>query len=140
MWEDGTQLRLSGEGDGGSKGGRSGDLYVVVRVQPDPRFIRQDLDIISEIELSYLEVLLGCDKVIKTLDGQASLTVPSGTSPNDILCLKKKGFPSLRGGRRGDLNYRVKVKIPKSLDSQEEQALRKIAQNKGIEVKAKSWF
>ena len=138
--EDGTQLRLNQEGDGGYKGGLSGDLYVVVRVQSDSKFIREGLDLISEVELSYLEVLLGCEKSVDTLDGLASLVIPSGTSPNDVLRLRKKGFPSLRGGRRGDLKCRVKVKIPKDLDNQEETALRKIAKDKGIEVKSKSWF
>lgn len=138
---DGTQLRVSGEGDRGHKGGSQGDLYAVIRVQEDPHFYRDGLDLISQIEVSYLEAILGTDKKIQTFDGEKTLTIPAGTSPNDILRLKKKGFPSLRsGGGVGDLKFYVKVEIPKSLEANEEKALREIAKTKGLDVKTKSWF
>ncbi len=138
---DGTQLRVNGEGDKGQKGGPSGDLYAVLRVQEDPNFYRDSLDLISQIEVSYLEAILGTDKNIQTFDGEKTLTIPAGTAPNDVLRLKKKGFPSLRsGGQRGDLKFYVKVEIPKSIDANEEKALRDIAKTKGLEVKPKSWF
>lgn len=138
--EDGTQLRVNGEGDQGHKGGPQGDLYAVIRVKKDNKFYRDGLDLISQIEVSYLEAILGTEKVIDTFEGQKTLTIPAGTAPNDILRLKKKGFPALRGSSRGDLKFYVKVAIPKSLDSEEEKALRSIAKNKGIEVKPKTWF
>lgn len=138
---DGTQLRVSGEGDRGHKGGPQGDLYAVIRVKEDPKFYRDGLDLISQIEVSYLEAILGTEKTLDTFDGEKSITIPAGTAPNDILRLKKKGFPSLRsGGTRGDMKFYVKVNIPKSLDSNEEKALREIAKNKGIDVKSKSRF
>lgn len=138
---DGTQLRVAGEGDRGHKGGSSGDLYAVIRVQEDPLFYRDGLDLISQIDVSYLEAILGTEKSIETFDGLKSITIPPGTSPNDILRLKKKGFPSLRSGSsRGDMKFYVKVNIPKSLDSAEEKALREIAKKKGIDVKSKSRF
>lgn len=138
---DGTQLRVTGEGDRGSKGGSSGDLYAVIRVKEDPNFYRDGLDLISQIEVSYLEAILGAEKIIPTFDGEKSVSIPSGTSPGDILRLKKKGFPSLRSSStRGDMKFFVKIEIPKSISSKEEKALREIAKEKGIEVKAKGRF
>jgi molecular chaperone DnaJ len=138
---DGTQLRVSGEGDKGSKGGPAGDLYAVIRVKEDPKFYRDGLDLISQLEVSYIEAILGTEKTVDTFDGEKSITIPAGTAPNDILRLKKKGFSSLRSGStRGDLKFYVKVEIPKSIDAKEEKALREIAKNKGLEVKPKSRF
>lgn len=138
---DGTQLRVSGEGDRGHKGGPMGDLYAVIRVQEDSKFYRDGLDLISQIDISYLEAILGAEKTVTTFDGEKSITIPPGTAPSDILRLKKKGFPSLRSGAtRGDMKFYVKVDIPKSLDSAEEKALREIAKNKGLDVKSKSRF
>ncbi len=139
--ENGTQLRVSGEGDRGSKGGPAGDLYTVIRVQEDKKFHRDGLDLISQIEVSYLEAILGTEVDVDSFDGDKTVTIPAGTSPNDVLRIKKKGFSSLRSSSvKGDLKFYVKVKIPKSLEAAEEKALRDIAKKKGIDVKSKSWF
>lgn len=138
--EDGTQLRVTGEGDFGKQGGPQGDLYVVVRVHEDPKFYRQGLDLFGDVEISYLQALLGVDKKIETFDGEQVLNIKPGASPNDILRIKKRGFPSLRGSARGDLMLKVKVKFPSNLSAKEEKALREIAKDKGEDVKSKNWF
>lgn len=138
--EDGTQLRVNGEGDVGKQGGPQGDLYVVIRVHDDPKFYRKGLDLYGEVEISYLQALLGVDKKVSTYDGEQVLNIKPGTSANDVLRIKKRGFPALRGGARGDLMLKVKVKFPAVLSSQEEKALREIAKAKGEDVKSKSWF
>lgn len=138
--EDGTQLRVTGEGDAGKQGGPKGDLYVVIRVKDDKKFYRQGLDLYGEVEVSYLQALLGVDKKIETYEGEQVLNIKPGTSPNDILRIKKRGFPALRGGARGDLMLKIKVKFPSVLSAKEEKALRDIAKDKGEDVKGKSWF
>lgn len=138
--EDGTQLRVTGEGDVGKQGGPQGDLYVVIRVHDDKKFYRQGLDLYADVEISYLQALLGVDKKMSTFDGEQVLNIKPGTAPNDILRIKKRGFPSLRGGQRGDLMLKIKVKFPSSLSAKEEKALREIAKEKKEDVKNKSWF
>jgi len=139
--ESGAQLRLSSEGDGGFLGGGSGDLYVALRVNPDRDFKREGLDLVTDIEISYLQSILGAQFEKKSLNSDVTVEVPPGTQPGSEIRLKRKGFPAFRGGGHGDLVYRVKVVIPTSVSGNEAKLLREIADEKGEEVKEKSgWF
>lgn len=131
---NGTQLRLSREGEGGARGGEPGDLYVEIRVRPDKRFERQDDHLVAELKISYLQALLGTEVEVETLTGPEKLTVPRGTQPGELLRLAAQGLPSLRSGRRGDLVYQLTVDLPQKLSKDEERLLREIAEAKGEAV------
>jgi molecular chaperone DnaJ len=132
--DTGTQLRVSGEGEGGHRGGSSGDLYVEIRVRDDERFTRHGLDLLGHVHVSYIQALLGAEITVDTLEGEQKLEIPPGTNGLDRIRLEKRGIPSLRGGGRGSLYFQVTVEIPKKLSKDEEKLLREIAQIRGEEV------
>lgn len=134
--DTGTQLRVSAEGEGGYRGGPAGDLYVEIRVVEDQRFERHGLDLISRLEVSYLQALLGAEIEVETVDGKASLVVPAGTNHGERLRLEGMGIPSLRGSSRGSIYYEVAVDLPKRLGKEEERLLREIAKERGENVLA----
>lgn len=135
--DNGTQLRLSNEGEGGYKGGPNGDLYVEIRVRPHEKFERRENHLIGDIEIDYLQALLGSEVEIETLRGPLAVTVGPGTNPGDVLKLNDQGVPSLRGGPVGDLHLLVKVQIPKKLSKTEQKLLRQIAEERGLKVPEK---
>lgn len=121
--EEGMALRIPGKGAPGSgRNGVSGDLFVIVRSKPDPRFERNGSDLIHRNTISMLDAVLGVHLDIPTLDGSARVAIPAGTQPDSVLRLKGKGLPEFGSERHGDLYLRVAVRIPKSL-SQEERSL-----------------
>lgn len=132
----GTQLRLSGEGEGGARGGPAGDLYVEIRVRPHRDFEREGDFLYTKADVSYLQALLGGEVKLKTLTGEENLGIPKGTQPGDVLKLTGQGVPNLRSGRRGDLLVEVMIEIPKKLGKEEEKLLREIAESKGDTVAA----
>jgi len=140
--EDGNQLRLSSEGEGGHLGGGPGDLYVLVRVKGHEDFYREGTDLVSDVDVSYLQAALGAELELETLTEPVSVEIPPGTQNLDEVVVKKAGFPSLRGRTKGDLRFKVKVKIPKHPSKNELKLLREIAKEKGESVKEKSsgWF
>jgi molecular chaperone DnaJ len=132
--DNGTQLRVSGEGEGGSKGGPAGDLYVEIRVRDDERFERHGVDLLSVLEVNYIQALLGAEVEVDTVEGKEKLTVPPGTATGERIRLEKMGVPSLRGGGRGSIYFQVEVDFPKKLAKEEEKLLREIAELKGEKV------
>lgn len=140
--DSGTQLRLSGEGEGGYRGGPSGDLYIEIRVKPHKDFERQNSDLFGEIEVSYLQAILGGPVKVKTLRGETEIELPKGTQPGEQVKVAKEGLPSLRGTRVGDLYLRTNVVFPKKLTKEEERLLREIAKNRGETVSEPKpgWF
>jgi len=130
----GTQLRMGGEGEGGYRGGPSGDLYVQINVKDDPRFERDGQDLHTEVKVDYLQALLGSQVKVLGLDGELTLDIQSGVQPGEILRMKGEGLPGLRNPKRGDLLAHIKVDIPKKLTRSEEESLRIIAKEKGLEV------
>ena len=134
--DNGTQLRVSGEGEGGHRGGPAGDLYVEIRVRENEKFERHGLDVLSHIEVSYIQALLGADIEVETFEGTEKIAIPHGTNTGDRLRLEKKGIPSLRGSGRGSIYYEIGVAVPKKLSKEEERLLREIAKVRGEEVTA----
>ncbi len=129
--DNGTQLRMTGEGEGGVRGGPPGDLYVDLRVADDPRFERDGSNLIGEIEVSYLQAILGGEIEVETLRGKRTVSIPKSCQYGQQVKLTGEGLPSLRGARVGDLIYLVRVVIPKKLSKEEERLLRQIADSKG---------
>ena len=93
---DDQRIRLSGEGHAGESGGRAGDVYVRVRVKPDPRFVREGNDIYSQVDVTIVEAAIGATHTIETLDGPIELELQPGTQPGDVRCCAGRGCPSCR--------------------------------------------
>ena len=130
--DHGTRLRVSREGDAGTKGGVPGDLYVYLFVEPDEEFNRDGINIHSEITISYLQAILGCRLKVNTVDGKEELTVPAGLQPNTVLKLETKGVPKLGNAvSRGDHFITVKVEIPTRCSAEERELLEQLAKIKG---------
>jgi molecular chaperone DnaJ len=120
--EEGTRLRVSGEGEAGSMGGPHGDLYVVLRVREHPYFDRQGNDLYYTIPISITQAVLGAEIKVPTLRGQERLRIPEGTQNGMVFRLRGSGMPSVDGRRQGDLYVRVYVVTPTGL-SREQQRL-----------------
>ena len=120
---DGQRIRLGWEGHAGSLGGRSGDLYVLVHVQPDDRFVREGNDIVSAVELTMTQAALGASLQVETLDGELALDFEPGTQPGDVRVLRGKGMPVLQGRGRGDHRVLIDVRIPAHLTDEQRQLL-----------------
>jgi molecular chaperone DnaJ len=125
--EDGMQLRLTGEGSGGSQGGPPGDLYVLVRIQEHELFVREGADLYCEIPVTFSMLALGDELEVPVLNGARPLTIPPGTQPNEILRLRGQGMPRLRDRRRGDACYRLILEVPRKLTSKQRDALEAFA-------------
>jgi molecular chaperone DnaJ len=119
----GTRIRLKGKGESGVNGGPSGDLYVVVDVEPSLLYERRGSDLVLEVPVTYAEAALGASVEIPTPDGPVSLKVPSGTESGKLLRVKGRGVPHLKGSGRGDLLARINVTVPKKLTKAEREAL-----------------
>lgn len=136
--DTGTRLRVSGEGEGGYRGGPPGDLFVEVAVKEDVRFQRDEEDLFGEIEVDYLQAVLGAELDVDTVTGKKKLVIPRGTTAGDRLKMSGEGVPSLRGSRRGDLYYQMNVAFPKSITKEEDALLRQIAEKRGVPVAGES--
>lgn len=130
--DNGTRLRVSGEGDAGARNGTPGDLYVYLFVESDTEFTREGINISSEISISYLQAILGCRVEVPTVDGTEEVTIPAGTQPNKVVVLENKGVPRLGNPvSRGNHLITVKVEIPTKLNTEEKELLEKLATIKG---------
>jgi molecular chaperone DnaJ len=135
--DNGTRLRVAGEGEGGLRGGPAGDLYVEIRVRHHNEYDRQGRDLLGQIKISYTQMLLGTEVEVQTFDGKKMLRIPEGSQPGSILRMRDLGVPDLRSGTRGDLCLRLEVQFPKKLKKQEEKLLRELAQVRGEKVNEK---
>jgi len=120
---DGQRIRLSGEGHAGALGGRSGDVYVLVRVRPDPRFVREGNDVYSQVDLTIVQAALGTTVTVDTLDGPADLDFDPGTQPGQVRVLRGRGMPVLQGSGRGDHRVLVNVSVPRRLTDAQRRLL-----------------
>jgi molecular chaperone DnaJ len=128
---DGQQIRLSGEGHAGSLGGRAGDLYVQVRIRPDPRFVREGNDVFTTVDLTMTEATLGTTVRVPTLDGDTELEFEPGTQPGEIRVLRGRGMPVLQGFGRGDQRVLVNVQVPRRLTEQQRALLEEFDRSAG---------
>ena len=143
--EDGMQLRLRGEGDTGTNGGRRGELYVLIRVRAHSNFERHESHLQTNITISYVEAVLGTEVELKGLTGETlSVKIPAGAQHGSLLRLRNKGLPSVDSRDTGDLLVHVTVEIPKNISAREKQLLLEIAEirstNKGFFNKVKDAF
>jgi molecular chaperone DnaJ len=134
--EDGSRLRLAGEGEGGDEGMPSGDLYVVTRVRKHPFFEREGNDLLCEISVSSTQAALGARIEIPTLECDEILKVPAGTQPGETLRLKGKGVQDVSGRRKGDLFVKVLVQTPGNLSKEQKALLSKLAELRGENIES----
>jgi len=125
--ETGSRLRLAGKGEGGTRGGPAGDLYVVVHVKNHPFFQRHGDDIIVDMPIPFDVASLGGTIEVPSVHGYVTLKVPEGTASGTVLRLKGKGITGVNGGRTGDQHVRVTVEVPERLDRKQRKALEEFA-------------
>ncbi len=138
--ESGSRLRISGEGEAGTRGGQSGDLYIYIYVKPHTKFERQGNDVVSEIKISMTQATLGTTVLVDTLDGKVELRIPEGTQHGTSFRMRGHGITSLRGHGRGDHHVRVKVTIPSRINSEQRELLQKLALSFGEEIEEDKGF
>ncbi|MBW2970478.1 molecular chaperone DnaJ [Candidatus Woesearchaeota archaeon] len=121
---DGMKLRVSGEGEAGEKGARPGDLYVIVHVLDDERFVRDSNDLVSEVPVSFTTACLGGEVSVQTLHGKKKVELKAGTQNNSEVRLKGEGLPDLRSSRVGDFVVKVSVEVPKKVSKKQAELLK----------------
>jgi molecular chaperone DnaJ len=122
--EDGQRIRLAGRGHAGEAGGPAGDLYVIVRIAEDERFLRDGTDLVTVADVAAPAAALGTSIEVPTLDGETSeVELAAGTQPGETVVVRGGGLPPLRGGRRGDLRVVVNVVIPRRLNREQRKLL-----------------
>jgi molecular chaperone DnaJ len=124
---DGQRIRLTGRGHAGERGGPPGDLYVVVRVRADERFVRDGDDLVTVIDVPAPLAALGTVVEVPTLDGPIPVEVPTGTQPGTVITLGSRGMPPLGRGRTGDLRVVVNVTVPRRLSREQRDLLERLA-------------
>ncbi|RIX54109.1 molecular chaperone DnaJ [Paenibacillus nanensis] len=129
--DDGAQIRMSGEGEGGLRGGPSGDLYIVLRVKKHEFFDREGDDIYCEVPLTFVQAALGDEIEIPTLTEKVKLKIPAGTQTGTYFRLKGKGVPKLRGYGTGDQHVKVTIVTPTSLTDEQKELLRQFGDLSG---------
>lgn len=132
--DNGSRLKLRGEGEAGFGGGPAGDLYVVIHVKEHAIFARQDNDVIVEVPISFPQAALGAEIEVPTLDGKVKFKVPAGTQSGKVFRLKGKGFTDLHGYGRGDELVKIVVETPKRLSSRQRELLEEFAKTSGEDV------
>jgi molecular chaperone DnaJ len=130
--DDGSQIRISGEGDAGSRGGPAGNLYVALRVKPHADFTRDEDDLIYELPLNVAQAALGATIEVPTLEGEpVPLKVEAGTQPGEVFAIRGRGVPHLRGSGRGDLLVRANVVTPTKLTDEQRDLLERLRESLG---------
>ena len=135
--DDGQMIKLSGQGELGSKGGPRGDLYIVVNVKKHSLFTREGYDIYFDMPITFAQAALGDEIEVPTLDGKVKYSIPEGTQTGTVFRLREKGIPKLRGNNRGDQYVKVVVDTPKKLNDRQKELLREFAKECGEEVHEK---
>eukprot|EP00803_Ostreobium_quekettii_P003289 evm.model.scf_2489.1 EVM.evm.TU.scf_2489.1 scf_2489:14843-21146(+) len=124
--DNNSRLRVRGEGNTGRRGGPPGDLYVFVSVKDHPKLRRDGTTVHSDVEVSYVDAILGTTVKVPTVDGTVDLKIPHGTQPDTTLLMAKRGVPRLGSSTRGDHKVHVRVKIPSKLSDEEKELVEKL--------------
>jgi len=120
---DGQRIRVGGQGSAGRAGAPAGDLYVLVGVREDERFVREGDHLITALDVPAPLAALGAELEVPTLDGPTRVELQAGTQPGEVLTIRGAGMPSLRRGRRGDLQVVVNVIVPRRLKPEQRELL-----------------
>jgi molecular chaperone DnaJ len=141
--DNGSKLRVRGEGEVGERGGEPGDLYIFLYVEPHDFFERDGDNLVCQIPISFPQAALGAELKVPTLEGETGLKIPKGVETGEILKIKNEGFPKLRGYGRGDLLVQVIIKTPKNLTKKQEELLKEFEEQgktkEGKETEKEGW-
>ena len=132
--DDGTQIRLSGEGQPGSNGGPRGNLYIKIGVRPHQYFKRKENDILVNLNINIAQATLGADIMVPTMQGEVKLSIPAGTQSGKVFCLHGKGFPHIHSNSSGDELVIIDVDIPKRVTKEQRDLIEKLAETLDSEV------
>jgi molecular chaperone DnaJ len=135
---EGNYVSVQGKGDKGANNGTFGDLIVIISEKDDSIFTRHGIDLITEMEISFSEAALGCEKIIETFSDKVKVKVPAGTQSEKVIKITGKGMPTLHNEKsRGDVLIRISVKTPEKLSKEERELFEKL---QNLEQKPKSFF
>ena len=132
--DTGSRLKLRDEGETGPVGGVPGDLYVVIQTESHPIFVRDNLDIICDVPISFVQAALGAEIDVPMLDGKVKMKIPSGTQSGKVFRMKGKGIKDIQGLQQGDQHVRVIVETPTRLTAKQKELLKDFAELGGEEV------
>jgi len=127
---EGQRIRLAGQGEAGARGGKSGDLFLRVRLAKHPDFSVEGSDLIHEVKIAPWQAALGTELKVPTLEGNVRLKIPPGTQGGQRFRLREQGLPSI-SGKRGDLYVVVQINIPKKLSEREREIWSQLAKLHG---------
>ncbi len=133
--DNGTQIRLAGEGQPGANGGPTGNFYVEVQVKPHKYFRRKNDDILLDLSINVAQAALGAEIEVPTVDGPSKLNVPAGTQPGRTFVIKGKGVPHLRQSGRGDQMVTLGVEVPSHLTADQRKLFEQLALTLGSDVR-----
>jgi molecular chaperone DnaJ len=125
--DDGQRVRITGRGHAGERGGPAGDLYVLVNVREDPRFVRDGDDLVTAVDVPAPLAALGTTITVPLVDGETELEIPAGIQPHETLTIRGAGMPALRGRRTGNLRVVVNVVIPRHLSREQRELLEQLS-------------
>ncbi|MFZ2051052.1 MAG: molecular chaperone DnaJ [Solirubrobacteraceae bacterium] len=123
---DGQRIRIGRRGHAGEAGASPGDLYVLVRVRSDERFLREGDDLVTALSVPAPLASLGGAMQVPTLDGEMEIEVPAGSQPGEIVTVRGQGMPELRRGRKGDLRVLLDVVVPRRLSEEQRDLMRRL--------------
>jgi len=123
---DEQRIRLSGRGHAGERGGPPGDLYVLVRVAEDARFLRDGTNLVTVVDVPAPAAALGTTVSVPTLNGEEEIEIPAGTQPGTVVTLRERGMPAIGRGRRGDQQVVLNVVIPRNLSPRQSELLEEL--------------
>ena len=126
--DTGSRLRITGEGDSGSQGGPSGDLYVLIDVEEHEFFERRDQDLFCLIPVSFSQAVLGTEISVPTLGGDERFKIPSGTQSDSVFRIRGGGIARSNGRGHGDLYITVKIEVPLKLSKEQRALILKFAE------------
>lgn len=132
--DDGTQIRLSGEGQPGTNGGPRGNLYIKIGVRSHQFFKRKENDILINLTINIAQATLGADIMVPTMQGEEKLSIPSGTQSGKVFRLHGKGFPHIHSNGAGDELVVIDVDIPKRVSKEQRELFEKLAETLDSEV------
>ena len=140
--DNGTRVRISGQGEPSSSGGPPGDCYCFISVMDHPLFEREGQHLVVRAPITYTQAALGCDLEVPTLAGRDSIKLPPGTQSGDVFRVQGQGMPDPRRHGLGDLLVQVSIEVPKSLTKDEERLLRELAEleHTNVAPERKSFF
>ncbi|MFQ5581097.1 MAG: molecular chaperone DnaJ [Mariprofundaceae bacterium] len=130
----GAQVRVGGEGEAGTQGGPTGDLYIVAAIREHPIFERDGADLYCSMPITFPQATLGAEVEAPTLTGRVKIRIPAGTQDGKVFRLRGHGVKDVRVSKEGDLYVRTHIAVPKKLSARQEELLRQFAEEAGDEV------